>query len=82
MTVLDDRWEWIEERTFGSPEPQYVRGRCRHREVVPVESLGVLGPVEVVAHLCLTCDAQLPAEWLPDLDFTSPTTAELDAGIA
>lgn len=34
--------------------------RCRHREAVPVESGG-----ETVAHLCLTCDEQLPAEWRP-----------------
>jgi hypothetical protein len=30
--------------------------RCRHANVVPVESLG-----DVVAHLCIDCDEQLPA---------------------
>lgn len=56
--MLDPRWQWIEERTFGDPEPTYVRGSCNHLDVVPVESGGL-----VVAHLCLTCDAQLPGEW-------------------
>lgn len=35
---------------------EYLRGRCRHLEVVPVESGGGL-----VARLCRTCDTQLPA---------------------
>jgi hypothetical protein len=42
-----------------------VRGRCRHTEVIPVEAVDLGGPVQVVAHLCLTCDAQLLAEWRP-----------------
>jgi hypothetical protein len=33
----------------------YRLQQCRHVDVVPVESSG-----EVVAHLCLVCDAQLP----------------------
>ena len=57
-TDLDPRWEWVELRRFGDPQPTYVKGACNHLEVVPVESGG-----EVVAHLCLTCDAQLPEEW-------------------
>lgn len=51
---LDPRWEWSEMRTLCSAEPTYIRVRCRHLGVVPVESGG-----EVVAGLCLTCDAQL-----------------------
>jgi hypothetical protein len=34
------------------------KDRCLHAEVVPVVSYG-----ETLAHLCLTCDEQLPAEW-------------------
>lgn len=37
-----------------------VLGGCPHREPVPVESI-VTG--EVVAALCVECDAQLPARW-------------------
>lgn len=55
---LDPRWEWVETQRLCDAGPTYVQGRCNHLlEVVPVESGGV-----VVAHLCLTCDAQLPAE--------------------
>lgn len=57
---LDPRWEWIETRQFGEAAPSYVRGACRHLEVVPVESGG-----ETVAYLCTTCDTELPAEWQP-----------------
>jgi len=53
---LDERWEWVELRHWGSMEPTYVKGPCRHLEVVTVETGG-----EVVAHLCRTCDSQLPA---------------------
>jgi hypothetical protein len=53
---LDPRWEWIEVTRFGDPEREYIRGRCLHTEVVPVES--VTGGV--VAQLCRTCDTQLP----------------------
>jgi hypothetical protein len=55
---LDPRWEWVEIRRFGDPESTYVKGQCNHLHVIHV----VAGD-EVVAHLCLTCDAQLPAEW-------------------
>lgn len=58
---LDPRWEWVEApRQLCDPTPRYVKGRCRHVEVVPVEAGG-----ETVACLCLTCDTQLPAEWRP-----------------
>lgn len=58
---LDPRYEWVEIRDFGSAGPEYIRGRCRHLEVVPVTANG-----ETVAQLCTTCDTQLPApvqEW-------------------
>lgn len=57
---LDPRWEWAEVRRMCDVEPTYIRGRCNHLEVIPVETGG-----EIVAHLCLTCDRQLPAEWQP-----------------
>ena len=55
---LDPRWEWCEVRRLGDKEPRWIKGWCRHLEVVPVESGGV-----VVAQLCLTCDGQIPAGW-------------------
>lgn len=56
MTDLDPRWEWIEApRRMGESEVTFVRGRCNHLKLVSVESGG-----ETVAHLCLTCDGQLP----------------------
>jgi hypothetical protein len=58
---LDPHWEWVQVINFGDAAPQYVRGRCNHLEVVPVESTDG----EIVAHLCQTCDTQLPAEWRP-----------------
>ena len=57
---LDPRWEWIECPELGGIV-HYVRGLCRHLEVVPVESVDG----ETVAHLCTTCDTQLPEEWKP-----------------
>ncbi|MFG2826093.1 hypothetical protein ACGFWI_01200 [Streptomyces sp. NPDC048434] len=59
-TDLDPRWEWIETTSLDGPE-QWTKGRCRHLDTVPVQSGGA-----VVAHLCLTCDEQLPVEWEPD----------------
>jgi hypothetical protein len=53
---LDPHWEWVEVAEFGKPGPEYIRGRCNHLEVVPVESV----EGDVVAHLCVTCDKQLP----------------------
>lgn len=55
--MADRRWEWHELRNLRG-DVWWVRGRCLHTEVVPVESGG-----RVVAHLCLTCDAQLPEVW-------------------
>lgn len=57
---LDPRWEWIETYSLGSASPTFIKGHCRHVEVVPVDST----QGETVAHLCLTCDGQLPAEWV------------------
>jgi hypothetical protein len=78
MSELDPRWDWVEERVLCRAEPTYVRGRCNHLEVIPVES--VLDEDDVVAHLCLTCDQQLPAEWRPPAWSVPPTTTELHAG--
>ena len=53
---LDPRWEWIEgPRRLSEAEAPLIRGRCNHLEVEPVTAGG-----ETVAHLCLTCDTQLP----------------------
>jgi hypothetical protein len=54
---LDPRYDWYEVPDFGRAEPGWIRGRCRHIDVVPVTSC-VTG--EHLARLCLTCDAQLP----------------------
>lgn len=54
---LDPRWEWVEVTAWGDAGPRYAKGACRHLDVVPVESI-VDG--QIVAQLCLTCDAQLP----------------------
>jgi len=59
MSELDPRWEWCEVRRLCDEQPTYIKGRCNHLEVEPVVSAG-----ETVAHLCLTCDEQLPAEWV------------------
>jgi hypothetical protein len=53
---FDPRWDWIEITAIGDRTPQYIKGMCRHTEVIPVESRSG----EVVAQLCRTCDAQLP----------------------
>jgi len=55
--TLDPRWEWAEVMT-GDGDSWFVKTACRHLEVVPVQSAG-----QTVAHLCQTCDVQLPAEW-------------------
>jgi hypothetical protein len=57
---LDPRWEWVEIWEMGKPGPIYIKGMCNHlpEEVEPVRT--VTG--ELVAHLCRTCDEQLPAE--------------------
>lgn len=56
--ALDERWEWVEITTLTDLGPRYVRGRCNHLELIPVESV----TRDVVARLCPTCDTQLPAE--------------------
>jgi hypothetical protein len=76
---LDPRWEWYEDRRLCDPAPTYVKGACNHLEAVPVESH--IDPTVVLAHLCLNCDQQLPAEWKPDPAYAPPTTAELHVGI-
>src|SRR5690242_11031829 len=43
VSDLDPHWEWTETRTLAG-RVHYLRGRCHHLEVVPVESGG-----EVVA---------------------------------
>lgn len=54
----DDR-EWRDgPMRLCDPEPRRIRGRCLHRNVVPVESI-VTG--ETLARLCLVCDRQLSA---------------------
>ena len=58
---LDPRWSWIvAPRRLGDDTVTYVRGRCLHTDVVPVES--ALDPDVVVARLCRTCDTQLPGD--------------------
>jgi hypothetical protein len=51
---LDPHWDWIEVTYFGDPGPTWIKGSCRHLELVPVESVDG----EDIARLCLTCDAQ------------------------
>ncbi len=53
---LDPRWEWRDVTALGDLEPRYVKIRCNHLDTVPVDLL----TGQVVARLCLTCDAQLP----------------------
>lgn len=59
MNQSEPEWEMIEVTTWGDSKPRYIRGRCLHNRMMPVESV-VDGTV--LAHLCLTCDAQLPVE--------------------
>ena len=54
IPFLDPRWEWHEVTQFGDRDRRYLKGQCRHLEIIPVEA-----GCEVVAYLCLTCDAQL-----------------------
>jgi hypothetical protein len=69
MSDLDPRWDWIEVTEFGSPGPEYMKGACKHLETTPVYSRDALDRQldwdvgTPVAHLCLTCNAQLPPEW-------------------
>lgn len=60
------RRERIAIEELGSREPvAYVYGACEHRNTVPVEVSALWA--EIVAHLCLDCDAQLPEDWEPDV---------------
>jgi hypothetical protein len=59
MPELDPRWDWAEVYVWGESQPRYIKGFCNHLEVVLVKDVDGL----VVAHLCRTCDGQLPAEW-------------------
>ncbi len=57
ILAFEEDWEYIELHTLGG-RTIYSRGRCRHRNIAPVESI-VDGAL--LARLCLTCDTQLPA---------------------
>lgn len=60
---LDPNYEWVEMTRLGDVEPSFIRGRkkaCPHLRRVRVES--TVEPHEVVAQLCLECDAQLDAK--------------------
>jgi hypothetical protein len=58
VTQRDPRYRWHEIGCLESEATEWIRGSCRHVEVVPVVSGG-----ETVAHLCTTCNEQLPEEW-------------------
>lgn len=58
MLELDPRWDWLETTPFGSAQPEYLKGHCRHLATEVVDIVSVTG--ETVARLCQTCDAQLP----------------------
>jgi hypothetical protein len=60
--VSDEEPETIVVTTYGGKET-YVQGRCPHNLVIPIET--VIDPPEVIAHLCLRCDEQLPEGWKP-----------------
>lgn len=53
---LDPRWDWDEVVNGWGEHVTWLK-TCRHTEIEQVESGG-----EIVAHLCLTCNHQLPAE--------------------
>jgi hypothetical protein len=59
----DPEWEYDAIMVAGEIDPVgWVRTACRHSRVVPVTT-GQGEDEELVAQLCLTCDAQLPADW-------------------
>jgi hypothetical protein len=64
VTELDPRWDWLNVQALGDPGPVWVKGQCRHTELVPVDST-VTG--QEVARLCLTCDRQLPPREEPEM---------------
>lgn len=76
---LDPQWEWVELRRLHASSPRYIKGSCRHVEVVDVD-LVLTG--EVVARLCTTCFEQLPASWrsLSQAPRIAELAAEADLG--
>lgn len=52
MVDLDPHWEWLAVEELGKRDPIYIKGRCKHLELEPVES----ADGEDIARLCLTCD--------------------------
>lgn len=48
-------FDTTEIRIFGERDPVGYVMRCTHANVLPVETGG-----EVIAHLCIDCDTQLP----------------------
>lgn len=48
-------WDVTEIRAFGRAEPLHCLRPCAHANAIPVISRG-----QLVAHLCIDCDAQLP----------------------
>jgi hypothetical protein len=66
----DPRSEWVEITTFGAEE-EWIKGRCVHFD--PVAVITVWPDEQLVAWLCVDCDAQLPASFRPDpRDFADP----------
>lgn len=59
--VSDEEPEVIDVSTWG--RVQYLEMSCPHNLVIPIES--ALDPSEIIAHLCLRCDEQLPDWWCP-----------------
>lgn len=61
---LDPAFEWHEEYEFGSAQPFYLRGACKHPSefVEPVRLGGDESDGPIVAHLCTKCGSQLPGE--------------------
>lgn len=58
MIPLDPHWNWVNVQALGDPAPVYIRCECLHLETVPVTLL-ITG--ELVAEICITCEAQLSA---------------------
>lgn len=59
----DPRFEWVEITTWGGPE-QWIRGGCNHLTPEPV--ISAWPDEQLVAWLCVDCDAQLPSYFRPD----------------
>ena len=60
-SALDPNYEWIEVTNFGDSEPSYIKGGCKHRQVVPIYGDGREGFLDPtpIAHLCTVCERQL-----------------------